>query len=497
MAVVAIAVVGLAACSSGGKSATPQTRSAASAASSTTGAPVVSTRKPAVTAATLTGPVTAGKISSPADPNTPDLAAVGYTEQEFFAAGTASAFVADGNLGADGVWRVKPSTTAAYKTRLVVRRPTDPAKFDGTVVVEWLNETGGADAAPDWGYFGAEIRRQGAVYVGVSAQALGINGGQGLLGGTSALPSGGLKAQSPERYGSLVHPGDQYSYDIFSQVGAALRSPGGIPVLGGLQAARVIADGESQSAFFLTSYIDAVQPQANVFDGFFVHSRGGFGAALDGSSISAGGRLTTARIRTDLDAPVLIFETETDVGPTLGYTAALQDDTDKLRVWEVAGTAHADKYLVGPLAASLGCPGRINEGPQHYVAAAAFAALNRWVTDGTAPPKAPRMQTSTAVPATIVRDATGIAQGGIRTPSVDVPVVVLSGDPAKGASALCVLFGSTTPLSGAAVTARYPTRDDYLNSFDRSLDEAVGNGYVLEADRAAYAAEARAFPFPS
>jgi hypothetical protein len=36
-----------------------------------------------------------------------------------------------------------------YKTRIVVFRP-ERAEFNGTVIVEWLNVSGGVDAAPDW-----------------------------------------------------------------------------------------------------------------------------------------------------------------------------------------------------------------------------------------------------------------------------------------------------------------------------------------------------------
>ena len=34
-----------------------------------------------------------------------------------------------------------------------------------------------------------------------------------------------LKQWDPERYGDLVHPGDQYSYDIYSQAAQAVRRP--------------------------------------------------------------------------------------------------------------------------------------------------------------------------------------------------------------------------------------------------------------------------------
>ena len=98
------------------------------------------------------------------------------------------------------------------------------------------------------------------------------------------------------------------------------------------------------------------------------------------------------QIRDDLDVPVLVFETETDLGPLLDYGPARQPDTDRIRTWEVAGTAHADAYVVGGFAHVLGCDFKVNEGPQHFVAKAALVALNRWMTDGAVPPTAPPLR---------------------------------------------------------------------------------------------------------
>jgi hypothetical protein len=58
-----------------------------------------------------------------------------------------------------------PGETAAYKTRILVYRPTSPRKFSGTVVVEWLNVSGGVDAAPDWTQGHVEMLRKGVVWV--------------------------------------------------------------------------------------------------------------------------------------------------------------------------------------------------------------------------------------------------------------------------------------------------------------------------------------------
>ena len=100
--------------------------------------------------------------------------------------------------------------------------------------------------------------RDGFAWVGVSAQSSGVSS---------------LQAADPDRYGSLSHPGDSYSYDILSQAGQVLRKPTNSHALGGLEAKRVIAAGTSQSAFRLVTYVNAVHPLTKAFDGFLIRSR--------------------------------------------------------------------------------------------------------------------------------------------------------------------------------------------------------------------------------
>ena len=74
-----------------------------------------------------------------------------------------------------------------------------------------------------------------------------------------------------------------------------------------------------------------------------VYSRLGRGAPLAQAPQEAVATPEAARIRDDGSAPVMTFQTETDL-TLLGYAAARQPDTDRFRLWEVAGTAHADYY---------------------------------------------------------------------------------------------------------------------------------------------------------
>ncbi len=104
-----------------------------------------------------------------------DLADIGYAEAEYAMSGTARAFAATD----DGLAVVEE---APYTTRVLVHRPADAAAFDGTVWVEWLNMTSGFDTAPDWTFTHTELTRSGAAWVGVSAQQMGVMGGDGLMG---------------------------------------------------------------------------------------------------------------------------------------------------------------------------------------------------------------------------------------------------------------------------------------------------------------------------
>ena len=97
----------------------------------------------------------------------PDLVAVGYREDEYVASGRARRFD-----------EIAPAE-ADFATRVLIRRPV--AAGTTTLVVEWLNVSSGDDAAPDYTYVADEIVRRGHVWVGVSAQFIGVEGGRALV----------------------------------------------------------------------------------------------------------------------------------------------------------------------------------------------------------------------------------------------------------------------------------------------------------------------------
>ena len=389
-------------------------------------------------------------------------------QHEYAAAGTATSYKAVGALTHDGRWKFVPAATAPYRTRVLVARAGEaPTAFSGTVVVEWLNVSGGVDADPEWTSLAGgdrPRRRRLGRRVGPAHRRGGrTRAGEGATASRAPRPRARVSRRSTRRATARSSiPGDGYSFDIFTQVARALRTGAG---LGGLQPQRLIAAGESQSAFALVTYFNGVQPLTHAFDGFFVHSRGAVGLPLvaPGKYADIAGAIsgTPTIFRTDQDAPVLDIQTETDVASILDSYAARQPDSDRFRLWEVAGTAHADAHLVGPSAKYIDCGVPINNGPMHIVAKAALRALTTWLTTGTGARSSRRASTSTpgATPQ-IRRDADGIALGGIRTPPVDVPVATLSGAPGPNPSTICLLLGSTKPFSAARLAQLYPSRAD-------------------------------------
>ncbi|HWF16354.1 MAG TPA: alpha/beta hydrolase domain-containing protein [Acidimicrobiales bacterium] len=486
------------------------------------GAAVASTARASVPSAKVQGPILPTSGISFLGSTLFPLSQVGYEESEYFISGTATSYTSKSPLTKDGKWHVTAASTAPYTTRVVVYRPIDSKKFDGTVAVEWLNVTGGVDAAAAWLTGHAEMVRAGMAYVGVDAQAGGLYGVPGSV--ATADGAGGIKQTDPTRYAALTHPGDSYSYSIFEQAGEAVHTSGA-KLLGGLTPKRVLAIGESQSAFYLTTYLNAIQPlSVGVYDGYLVYSRGSDGSDLSQSPQPTIGTPNPTYIRTDLHVPVMLFETEADL-LTLGYLAARQPPTPYIREWETAGTAHDDTYgllysrsdnLNGvadvesfesmlnppkdPIPGIVDCDAPINAGSHTYELRAVISALENWVRTGNPPAQSPRLQVNSSKTAYVL-DANGNARGGIRTPQVVAPVATLSGigqpgsspasqpgqqttsqSSAVGAGVLCSIFGTTVPLSASQLATLYPTHSTFVKKWDTATAAEVHEGYLLAPD---------------
>ncbi len=434
----------------------------------------------------VTGPVVGGEHGHPFTAYVEDLAALGYVEEEFFLEGIATRYQPVGEFGPDGKWTVSPSGTAPYKTRMIVRRPRDPAHFNGTVLLEWLNVTGGYDVGLV-GSVSDGIYRNGFAYVGVSCQRVGIEG-------YSSLPQG-LKAWDPERYGDLSIPGDSISYDILSQAGRALgpaRPRGEVDPLNGLSVKSIIAIGGSQSAACLKTYMNAIHGQDRVFDGFLPFIDMGLAYGFVDSAPASAAELSSpdrvrirARVRDDLDVPVFIVNSETE---TVIFYPSRQPDTDRFRFWEVAGASHVptgmEDYSAklqkrdGIVSLDETPPG--SKVPWQPSCDAAISHLANWIAEGTEPPKAERIEVQLGDMPDVVRDSFGNAVGGLRLPEVEVPVASYRAA-LVGLNGINGLKGETAPFSADELSRLYPAREDYVRRVTEAARASAAAGFIEPA----------------
>ena len=451
---------------------------------------------------TVTGPTTNGTRPNVFGAPALDLEQHGYVAEEFFFEGDATAYAParGADLGADGHWDLKPSRSENYKTRMLVLRPSSAQKFSGTVWVSWLNVTSGFETVE----LPPSYLREGDARVYVSAQKVGLDGFAGA-------ESNGLRAWDPVRYGSLTHPGDDFSYDIFTQAAKLVGPQRGklsIDPLHGLAVERLLANGTSQSAFRLASYLNGVQPLEKTFEGALLLVSFGWSARFQSQPSDAGdvdaSVLRSAQIRDDLGIPVLLLTTESEAE---SLYPVRQPDSDTFRTWEIAGGAHAsgaggippeavevflrDGLQIPGTGAAM--PGGSEQAPINNVRwlpvlDAARQGLTTWISDGTPPPSLPLIAFA-GDPPTIQRDEHGNARGGIRMPELEVPVATYRGS-IEGAPRNASLFGASTPFPPEQLRALYPTRDDYLRAYDHAVDRGVTAGYFLARDAAGIKAAA-------
>lgn len=358
-------------------------------------------------------------------------------------------------------------TSPAYTTRMFVKKPRDPAKFSGTVFVEWYNVSGGIDFAVLWANSQEYFMREGHAFVAVSAQS----------GGANALKS----MVDAERYAKINLSSDNIANTVFSQAGAALRLQTEA-LLGPCMPVRaMIAVGQSQSGFRLADYINNAQAKDQVYDGIHIHS----------------GREPASN---SVPVPTFIVFTMSE------GNGALKDGPNLVE-WMVAGATHNDKRVTSrgaEIASVVGvplieCANPMNDFPSYRVYNAVLDWLVRWVREGKKPPPGmPFMMNRTA----LAMDEHDNVLGGVRSPDIEIPIATHGfdngpKDPSDVVGLLaCGLGGEQIPFTEAELTKLYPTHEDYVSKYTAAADKAVTDGIWLPADRDEAVKAAQAAPIP-
>lgn len=444
-----------------------------------------------------------------------DLAAHRYVEEEYLVTGAASAWTYDHS------WRpVVADPDVAYTTRIMVRRPADPAGFSGVVHVEPLHPS--FDRGLTWHAAAPLILREGHAWVGVTQH----HAAAAML----------RDEYSAERYGRISIPMPGLGWPIVGAVGQLLRSAEPDNPLGGLPVRHAYLSGWSFTGTFCRVFLQEGfhqrhrQPDGRpVFDGYLIgissgsSLRGGYHPLSEASPLLPVGH--PGRTIQPADVPVIEFMSEFESETNRASLRPDRDEPgDRYRLYQVAGTAHAAAVDTSieqvQLTGTFGTVRQISEMPvsnrnRHRVARAAFRHLHRWVAEGIAPPRAARLELRppsadgirgrSAEAEPLARDEHGNATGGIRTTWADVPLAsyLPHSTPADGPerntgwrpagvdrAAAADLTGHQVPFPPDKLARLYGSHAEYLARVQARAAELVEAGWLLLPDADELIAEA-------
>jgi hypothetical protein len=367
-----------------------------------------------------------------------------------------------------------------YRTRIVIRKPSEPKRLSGLVLAESMHPSGNA-----WMFHFTHTYSMASGHIGLD-----------ILTSTH-VP---LVEFNRARYGELSVAQGQGN-DILAQVGALIKSKEPGNPLAGLPSRKMILAGTSASAAALINYLPAhmvyrLPDMSPLYDGLLPTSTG-------------------ATIR-QIDVPMIQVPTMTEVA---GGNATARQDSDEpgnqFRVYEFAGMAHVDSrdaagYYPDP------CKYPISRFPLAAYMSVALDHLWKWVDKGVVPPRADRIlvdRNASNDGSLMALDEFGNVRGGIRNPFVDVPAKkygvrnegasppIPNAHPfvarrdAAARNQLCGLAGYETALTAPQLRALYGSKEKYRARVAQRLDELTRQGWSLPVYREPILADAAAVEF--
>jgi hypothetical protein len=199
-------------------------------------------------------------------------------------------------------------------------------------------------------------------------------------------------------------------------------------------------------------------------------------------------------------------------------------DDDNFRYYEIAGathlTVHEDVEVIPAGAIPLPLPlppsprvtlenlclnemNTLVDGPVFgkYIYNARWTNMDRQATGDVPMPPGDLLDLETFPPFEVARDDAGNAEGGIRTPDMNVPIgsyvppinfakpectfppFLPNCNPIGGLGNLaCFLAGSTTPFGQETLDSLYSSHQDYVDQVEADTDRLKDEGFLLNRD---------------
>ena len=454
-----------------------------------------------------------------------DLASLGYVEEEYIIKGRARV------LDWPSVDHLGTLAEGPYTTRILVRRPADPARFSGTIWIEPLNPSIRYDLPLVWGDTHDHLVSHGDIWVGVTIKPIAIQSLKEFDAQRYAalempnplpeqatcpqsvlpMPRGGLPPESsPSTENGLM-------WDILSQTAAWLRDPSPARPLHRFHPQRLFMTGDSQSGAFVLTYANAIHPFAKwpaggpLYDGYLATVASGPSTPIRqcAAPIPTG---DPRRVIQSRGVPIMIVVSETET-TALHRRPDSDRSPDLFRGYEVAGASHvhqgdgqgdpakvdAAKTEGAKFDTDTACTQKDappNDVPFGMIVDGAMANLDRWSRTGTPPPHGQpiKVQEQQGSAPLVQTDTFGNALGGVRAPALDVPTARYHAR--MSGPSICELWGYREPFSPTQLKSLYPTHSDYVSKIRNSVRNLVAARWLTsrDGDRVIAAASAARVP---
>jgi hypothetical protein len=438
----------------------------------------------------------------------------GYLEDEYFMTGEANVYT-EGNDG-----KPKPIFSGApYTTRIIIRRPTDTARFSGNVVIEILNSTAAIDIDRMWVNSWPFFMRNGDIYIGITSKGHVVESllrfdkkRYGPINWANPLPDRKPPQDAPAAglFRFLPQFESGLFWDMLIDLAALIRSDSPQNPLKDYKDRHLYLTGWSQSGAYIARVLKTFYfPDTPLFDGYLSAGSGAGAApinAYEGGLDMFGRNKLPPGSMMGAREPVIAVNTESE-NRMANWYGDFDDPCFKFRTYQIAGSSHDTKYnlldyygerglaeldRIGIKNAYYGADGDPLDYPCEVVFNAAFYHLYRWVRDGIPAPHAPKIETKVVFQKSSdplgsylenCKDAFGNCKGGIRTPALDFPTGKYTSFSVAADGRINPMFGKVNPFPRELLKPLYGNLENYRRLVAGGTDEEISRGFILSEDR--------------
>jgi hypothetical protein len=438
-----------------------------------------------------------------------DIRIFGYIEEEYFINGKANIYKTGKGFTPEILYR-----GADYCNRILIRKPTNPQKSSGRIIIEILNPSAGFDIDRMWVLARKHFMENGDIYIGITSKPDVI---EALMAFDKAryseiswksplLHTNSVPFNLDQTMPALPDPNPENEtglfWDMLTGLAKLLRTSSGTNPVSSHVAKRIYLTGWSQSVCYLIRYVKSFSyrfetSESPLFDGYLA------AGAVHKLLIPLNQEEYALPFKPEdttipfVREPYIALQTESE-NAAFGASGVRQEDSDDpdflYRIYDIPDPSHdtkstlLDYYDKDDAIERIGLKPKYcgehtfpNDYPYGFVFHAAFHNLYTWAEKGVAPPHANKIPVDKQ--GRNMTDILGNAIGGVRTPFIDYPTCQYHSS-SSYEGGVNPLFGYIEPFSPDKLKSLYSSLYEYRKIVINCVNNQIKMGFLLESDAA-------------